>query len=236
MRIKTRQSDRTIKRFNRADNLAQKTKNGLSETKRTAEQLQDQTAESGVDYAGTRIQEREKKIGVHAAYGMVRMGRWGMRVAGNKLRSFYRFRHRKMPDFKVKIPRKQLPMPKRKALSTSKKLLKAPGQTTRTSVKVSQKAAKMIKQGAQTTVKVVKSVIKAIKATIAFLKETIALIIAGGWISVVIIIIIVIVALVVGSASAVFVVDEGGEITIYCGTRGVKRVYCEMSPCFVAMV
>ena len=61
MKIKTRQSGRTIKTFDRADNLAQKTKNGIAETNRTAEQLQDQSAESGVDYAGSRIQEGEEK-------------------------------------------------------------------------------------------------------------------------------------------------------------------------------
>ena len=65
--IKTRQSGRTIKRSDRADNLAQKTKNGLSDANRTAEQLQDANAESGVDYAGTRVQEGEGQIGEYAA-------------------------------------------------------------------------------------------------------------------------------------------------------------------------
>ena len=56
MKIKTRQSGHTIKTFDRADNLAQKTKGGLTDANRTAEQLQDANAESGVDYyAGARI-------------------------------------------------------------------------------------------------------------------------------------------------------------------------------------
>ena len=75
MRIKTRQSERTIKTFDRADNLAQKTKNGLTDANRTAEQLQDASAESGVDYASSRIQEGEKNVGEYATYSMVRMGR-----------------------------------------------------------------------------------------------------------------------------------------------------------------
>ena len=66
MRIKTRQSGRTIKTFDRADKLAQKTKNGLSDGNRTVEQLQDVNAESGVDYAGSRIQESEGNIGEYA--------------------------------------------------------------------------------------------------------------------------------------------------------------------------
>ena len=109
--IKTRQSARTIKTFDRTDNLAQKTKNGLTDANRTAEQLQDANAESGVDYAGSRIQEGEENVGEYSAYGMERMGRWGMRVAGNGLRRLSHLRRRKMPDFKVKIPKKQLSLP-----------------------------------------------------------------------------------------------------------------------------
>ena len=194
MRIKTRQSERTIKHFDRADNLAQKTKNGLADANRTAEQLQDANAESGVDYAGSRIQESEGNIGEYATYGMERMGRWGMRVTGNKLRHLYRLRHRKMPEFKVKIPKKQLPSPKRQALPSARKLLKAPGQTARASMKASQKASMVFKRTAQATIKFVKAAIKAtieaVKATLAIFKETTAIIIAGGWIAVLIILLV----------------------------------------------
>lgn len=200
--IKTRQSERTIKTFDRADNLAQKTKNGLTDAKNTADQLQDANAESGVDYAGARIQDGEENVGEYAAYGMERMGRWGMRVTENKLRRLYRLHHRKMTDFKVKIPKKQLPNPKRKALPSAKKLLKAPGQTARASLKASQKAAMLLKRTVQTTIKVAKAAIKAtveaVKAAIAILKETIALVIAGGWVAVVIILVVCIVGVVAG--------------------------------------
>ena len=200
--IKTRQSGRTIKTFDRADNLAQKTKNGLTDANRTAEQLQDQSAESGVDYAGSRIQESEGNIGEYATYGMERMGRWGIRVAGNRLRRLSHFRHRKMPDFKVKISKKQLPTPKRKALPSAKKLLKAPGQTAKVSMKASQKAAMMLKRAAQAAIKLakvaIKATVEAVKATIAILKETIAIIIAGGWVAVVIIIVICVAAVFLG--------------------------------------
>lgn len=200
--IKTRQSGRTIKTFDRADNFAQKTKNGLNNAKNTADQLQDANAESGVDYAGARIQAGEESIGEYAVYGMERMGRWGMRVAGNKLCRISYFRHRKVPDFKVKVPKKQLPSPKRKALPSAKKLLQAPGQTAKASMKASQKAATVLKRTLQTTAKVAKAAIKAtmeaVKATIAILKETIAIIIAGGWVAVLIIIFVCIAAVVVG--------------------------------------
>ena len=202
MKIKTRQSGRTIKTFDRADNLAQKTKGGLTDANRTVEQLQDQSAESGVDYAGSRIQESEGNIGEYATYGMERMGRWGMRVTGNKLRHLYRLRRRKMPDFKVKIPHKQLPSPKRKALPSAKNLLKAPGQTAKASMKASQKAAMMLKRAAQAAIKFAKvafkATVEAVKATIAVLKETIAIIIAGGWVAVLIILIVCVAAVVIG--------------------------------------
>ena len=201
--IKTRQSGRTIKTFDRADNLAQKTKNGLTDANRTAEQLQDANAESGVDYAGSRIQESEGNIGEYATHGMERMGRWGMRVTGNKLRRLYHLRHRKMPDFKVKISKKQLPSPKRKALPPAKKLLKAPGQTAKASMKASQKAAMMLKRAAQAAIKLAKvafkATVEAVKVTTAILKETIAFIIAGGWVAVLIILVICMAAVLIGA-------------------------------------
>ena len=59
MRIRTRENLRTIKSFDRAENLAQKTKSGLTDAGRTAEQLQETTSESGVEYAGARMEEGE---------------------------------------------------------------------------------------------------------------------------------------------------------------------------------
>lgn len=203
MRIKTRQSERTIKTFDRADSLAQKTKNRLTDANRTAEQLQDQSAESGVDYAGARIQEGEENVGEYAVYGMARMVRWGMRVTGNRLHRLSHLRRRKMPDFKVKISKKQLPSPKRKALPSAKKLLKAPGQTAKVSMKASQKAAMMLKRAAQAAIKFAKvafkATVEAVKATIAIFKETIALIIAGGWVAVLIILVICMAAILIGA-------------------------------------
>ena len=207
MKIKPRQSGRTIKTFDSADSLAQKAKNRLTDANRTAEQLQDQSAESGVDYAGSRIQESEGNIGEYATYGMERMGRWGIRVTENKLRRLYHLRHRQMPDFKVKISKKQLPSPKRKALPSAKKLLKAPGQTAKASMKASQKVAMVLKRTIQTTVKVTKAAIKAtieaVKAAIAVIKETVAIIMVGGWVAVLIII-----AVCVGVVIFVFTTDE----------------------------
>lgn len=202
MRIKTRQSGRTIKTFDRVDNLAQKTKSRLSDSNRAAEQLQDVNAESGVDYAGTRVQEGEGQIGEYAAYGMERIGRWGMRVTATQLHRMYRRSRRIVRSINPRLPRQRLPMPNHKRLPPAKKMLNAPRQTAKGSIKKSQKAMTILKRNLQNTVKYtktfIKSLVKAIKATVAVLKETVALIIAGGWVAVLVIVIICLAAVVGG--------------------------------------
>ena len=63
----------------------------ISDASCAVEQLQDVDAKSGVDYAGARVQEVEGKIGEYVAFGMERIGRWGMRVTVTQLRRMYRW-------------------------------------------------------------------------------------------------------------------------------------------------
>ena len=202
MKIKTRQSGRTIKRSDRADNLAQKTKNGLSDANRTAEQLQDANAESGVDYAGTRVQEGEGQIGEYAAYGMERIGRWGMRVTATQLHSMYRRSRRIVRSINPRLPRRRLPMPNHKRLPPAKKMLNAPRQTARGTMNASQKAMRILKKNFQNTVRYTKTILKsitaAIKVGIGAIKGTIALIISGGAVAVIVIVIVCLAAIVGG--------------------------------------
>lgn len=202
MRIKTRQSGRTIKTFDRADNLAQKTKNGLSDANRTAEQLQDANAESGVDYAGTRVQEGEGQIGEYAAYGMERIGRWGIRVTATQLHRMYRRSRRIVRSINPRLPRRRLPLPNHKCLPPAKKMLNAPRQTARGSMNASQKAMRILKKNFQNIVRytktILKSIINAIKAGIGAIKGTVALIIAGGAVAVIVIVIVCLAAIVGG--------------------------------------
>ena len=189
MKIKTRQSGRTIKTFDRADSFAQKTKNGLSDANRTADQLQDTNAESEVDYAGSRVQEGEEQVGEYAAYGIERMGRWGMRVTANKLHRLYRRSRRIIRTVNPRLPIQRLPIPNRKRLLSAKKMLNAPTQTAR--MKASQKAAMRLKRMTQITVRSVKTAIKAtidaIKSALAVTKNVVAWIVAGGTVAVMII-------------------------------------------------
>ena len=200
--IKTRQSGRTIKRSDRADNLAQKTKNGLSDANRTAEQLQDANAESGVDYAGTRVQEGEGQIGEYAAYGMERIGRWGIRMTATQLYRMYRRSRRIVRSINPRLPRRRLPMPNHKRLPPAKKMLNAPRQTARGSMNASQQAMQILKKNVQSTVRytkiLLKSIVKVFKEGIGAIKGTVSLIVAGGAVAV-IVIVIVCLATIVGS-------------------------------------
>ena len=200
--IKTNQSGRKIKRSDRADNLAQKTKNGLSDANRAAEQLQDANAESGVDYAGTRVQEGEGQIGEYAAYGMERIGRWGMRETATQLHRMYRRSRRIVRSINPRLPRKRLPMPNHKRLPPAKKMLNTPRQKARGTMNASQKAMRILKKNFQNTVRYTKTILKsitaAIKAGIGAIKETVALIIAGGAVAVIVIVIVCLAAIVGG--------------------------------------
>ena len=200
--IKTRQSNRTIKTFQRTDRITEKTKNGLSDANRTAEQLDDANAESGVDYAGSRIQEGEGQIGEYSAYGLERIGRWGLRVTGNRLHRAFRRSRRLMQAVNPRLPRQRLPIPNRKRLPSAKKMLNAPSQTAKGSIKKSQKAMMTLKRNMQNAVRYTKTIIQSVKrvlkATTALLKETVALIIAGGWVAVLVIVIICLAAIVGG--------------------------------------
>ena len=202
MKIKTRQSGRTIKRSDRADNLAQKTKSGLSDSNRAAEQLQDANAESGVDYAGTRVQEGEGQIGEYAVYGMERIGRWGMRVTATQLHRMHRRSRRTVRSINPRLPRRRLPMPNHKRLPPAKKMLNAPRQTARGRMSATQKAMRILKKNFQNTVRYTKTILKsitaAIKAGIGAIKGTIALIIAGGAVAVIVIVIVCLAAFVGG--------------------------------------
>ena len=236
MKIKTREFLKTIKTFDRADTLGQKSKNGISSLYNSADQTQNVGYESETDYAGSKLQDKERRIVRTTVMGADRVGRWGVRDTRKNIQN-WRNRPRK-PKSNSKL--KQLPAPKRQALPAAKKgvktaskgvktTAKATVKGTKAAVKGTVKAAQLIKRAAIATVKFVKVAVKAIiaaaKATIAAIKGIIAAIAAGGWIAVLIIVIIVIVALVVGSVYAIFVPAEDSGITIYSVKSDLEREY-----------
>lgn len=250
MKIKTRESLKTIKTFDRADTFAQKSKNGISSLHNSAEQTQNIGYESETDYAGSELQDKEERIARMAMVGANKVGRWGVKETRKNIQKWRNRPRKPKPNPKLKqLPSPQRPMleaPKKgiktaskgtknaakgtkNAVKGAKTTAKAAVKGTKAAVKGTVKAAQLIKKAAIATVKFVKVAVKAIiaaaKATIAAIKGIIAAIVAGGWVAVLIIVIIVIVALVVGSVYAIFVPAEDSEITIYSVKTDLEREY-----------
>ncbi len=250
MKIKTRESLKTIKTFDRADTLAQKSKNGISSLHNSAEQTQNIGYESETDYAGSELQDKEERIARMTVVGANKVGRWGVKETRKNIQKWRNRPRKPKPNPKLK----QLPSPQRPMLEAPKKGIKtaskAPKKTvkgtktavkgakttakatvkgTKAAVKGTVKAAQLIKRAAIATVKFVKVAVKAIiaaaKAVVAAVKGIIAAIAAGGWVAVLIIVIIVIVACIVGSVYAIFVPTEDGGITIYSVKSELEREY-----------
>ena len=250
MKIKTRESLKTIKTFDRADTLAQKSKSGISSLHNSAEQTQNIGYESETDYAGSELQDKEGRIARMTVVGANKVGRWGVKETRKNIQKWRNRPRKPKPNPKLK----QLPSPQRPMLEAPKKGIKTASKGTKNAakgtknavkgakttakaaikgkkaaVKGTVKAAQLIKKAAIATVKFVKVAVKAIiaaaKATVAAIKGIIAAIVAGGWVAVLIIVIIVIVALVVGSVYAIFVPAEDSGITIYSVKSDLEREY-----------
>lgn len=250
MKIKTRESLKTIKTFDRADTLAQKSKSGISSLHNSAEQTQNIGYESETDYAGSELQDKEERIARMAVVGANKVGRWGVKETRKNIQKWRNRPRKPKPNPNLK----QLPSPQRPMLEAPKKGIKtaskAPKKTvkgtktaakgakttakatvkgTKAAAKGTVKAAQLIKKAAIATVKFVKVAVKAIiaaaKATIAAIKGIIAAIAAGGWVAVLIVVIVVIVACVVGSVYAIFVPAEDSGITIYSVKSDLEREY-----------
>ena len=250
MKIKTRDSLKTIKTFDRADTLAQKSKSGISSLHNSAEQTQNIGYESETDYAGSELQDKEERIARMAMVGANKVGKWGVKETRKNIQKWRNRPRKPKPNPKLKqLPSPQRPMleaPKKgiktaskgtknaakgtkNAVKGAKTTAKAAVKGTKAAVKGTVKAAQLIKKAAIATAKFVKVAVKAIiaaaKAVVAAIKGIIAAIVAGGWVAVLIIVIIVIVALVVGSVYAIFVPAEDSGITIFSVKSELEREY-----------
>ena len=144
--IKTRESLRTIKTFDRAKTLGPKVKNGAGEIKEYGEELQNTRYESANEYAGNAVENIERRTARNVAYGAGKIGNWELKVTRKNLLK-WRSRPKK---FKVKVQQpKQLPAPKRPALPSAK----ATAKTAQKGVKTAQQTAKAAAKTAKATVK-----------------------------------------------------------------------------------
>ena len=71
--IKTRESLRTIKTFDRAKTLGQKVKNGAGEIKEYGEELQNTRYGSANEYAGNTVENTERRAARNVAYAADRL-------------------------------------------------------------------------------------------------------------------------------------------------------------------
>ena len=250
MKIKTRESLKTIKTFDRADTLAQKSKSGISSLRNSAEQAQNIGYVSETDYAGSELQDKEERIARMAVVGANKVGRWGVKETRKNIQKWRNRPRKPKPNPNLK----QLPSPPRPMLEAPKKGIKAASKGTKSTVKGTKTAAKGAKTTAKATVKgtkaavkgsvkvaqaikraaiatakfvkvAVKAIIAVAKAVVAAVKGIIAAIAAGGWVAVLIIVIVVIVACVVGSVYGIFIPADDDGITIYSVKTELEREY-----------
>lgn len=184
MRIKKREALRSIKKVDRAEILAQKTKGSISNLQNAAEQGQGDY-ESETEYASSFLQEKEERIGRTAVCGAERTGRWGVKESRSNLA-----RLKKRSKGKSAYKLKAIPQNMKKAYSAGRKTAKT---------------SQFIKKVAIATTKFLKIAPKAIaatvKAAIVGTKAIVAAIVAGGWIAVVIIVVLVVSMGVIGAVS-----------------------------------
>ena len=109
MKIKTRESLKTIKTFDRADTLAQKSKKGVSSLHKSAEQTQNVGYESETDYAGSELQDKEERIARMTVVGANKVGRWGVKETRKNIQKWRNRPRKPKPNPNLK----QLPSPQR---------------------------------------------------------------------------------------------------------------------------
>lgn len=218
--IKTRESLRTIKTFDRAKTLGQKVKNGAGEIKEYGEELQNTRYESANEYAGNAVENIERRTARNIAYGAGKIGNWGLKVTRKNLLK-WRSRPKK---FKVKVQQpQQLPAPRRPALPPAKTTAK----TAQKGVKTAQQTAKAAKAAVKFAKVASKAIVAAVKAAVAAIKGIVAAIAAGGWIAVVVILLICMIGLVLGSVFGIFAPNPDNEngITIVQTVREANAEY-----------
>ena len=128
MKIKTRESLKTIKTFDRADTLAQKSKKGVSSLHNSAEQTQNVGYESETDYAGSELQDKEERIARMTVVGANKVGRWGVKGTRKNIQKWRNRPRKPKNDFKLKqlktIQKTMLEMTKKAIISATKAVTK----------------------------------------------------------------------------------------------------------------
>ena len=235
MGIKTRDSLKTIKVFDRAEDLAQKTKDGFSSMRDSAEQTQSAQYESASEYASQTFQDRSRAIGRGAVTGVKHVGKWGARQTKKGVRRLVnKVKNRK----KQKLVKRLNPPKQRKIVERTRRTVRNTARAVKRTIKFIKQLPMLIKKAITATIKFIKAAAKAIaaavKAIIAGAKALIAAIVAGGWTAVVIIVIICVVALLIGGMFAIFTVSDNGGPSVYDTMSDLKEEHIQKQNDLVA--
>ena len=206
IKIKEKKKE-TVKTLNKAIVNTEKVKDKSIQMKNKVSETYEETNENGTNYAINRISRQTKRT----PDDIRRLNRIGKRnfkkTVENTQKTVDRIRKIKSRN-KTRKSIKQV----RKTAKATKKTIKTTKKTAKTTAKATKKTVQATKAAVKATIKTIKVVIKititAIKTIIAALKSLIALIIAGGWISVIIIVVVCLVALIAHSIFGIFFVSS----------------------------
>ena len=207
MKIKTRESLRDIRVFDKTKDLSEKTRSGIGEFSKNTESSQSSSAN---DYASNFVSEKAERIRKSSTYAADRAGQMSVRETQKNISNLKNRPH------KVKKPKTKANVPKR---------LKSAGKNT---VKTSERIKQTVKRLSKGVVKAAKAVVSAIKAIIAATKSIVAAIVAGGWVAVVVILVICLVAAIAGSVYAIFLPPaEDSGMTLQGTVNMIENEYYE---------
>ena len=207
MKIKTRESLRDIRVFDKTKDLSERTRNGIGELSKNTESSQSSSAN---DYASNFVSEKAERIGKSSTYAADRAGQMSVRETQKNISNLKNRPH------KVKKPKTKANVPKR---------LKSAGKNT---VKTSERVKQTIKRLSKGVVKATKAVVAAVKVMVAATKSIIAAIVAGGWVAVVVILVICLVAAIAGSVYAIFLPPaEDSGMTLQGAVSMIENEYYE---------
>ena len=250
--IKTRNTKKDIKIFDKASTVGDKMKSTYVRTKNNAENLADDGHNSPTDYAENNIRSAVENVTKDTARGVKNT----TKSAYKKGRELYRT-HKDIKQAKntvdqtaktVKTTGKQTTKTLQHSVKTTKKTVKTAEQTSKAAIKTSKAAAKTAKEAAKASAKAAKAAaqaakaaaratvaavkiaakaaVAAVKAIIAGVKALVAAIAAGGWVAVVIIIIICLVALLIACFGIFFSgEDTGTGITMQTAVSEINAEY-----------
>ena len=240
--IKTKESIKDIKVFDKAAGLAKVTKNATVRTKQQLQNLSDDRRITPDEYAEDKVKYMAEAVAEDTGKAVKKT----VKTTYNGGKRLYKEIRRTQKETETA---RYTAETFHKSIKTGQQSIKTAQRTTKTTVKTAEKTAKTAKktaeasaksakmaaqaarQAAQTTYKAAvvtaKAVAAAVKSAIAGIKTLVAAIAAGGCVAVVIIIIICVIALIAGSCFGIFFSSEdtGSGITLQNVISEINKEY-----------